>query len=108
MKKLLLGLVALTTFLKTPMTTVEIPLVETRIKTEVTETEVETETDYVYVICDVVDNYDTDITNLVCKMPNGKNHIYTIEDAPEGKIKLVCFRTENQDDYTVYEVVAVR
>ena len=106
MRKLLLGLLAITTFLKTTMTTVSVPVVETKVQTEV-ETEIE-EINYVYVICDVVDNYDTDVTNLVCKMPNGKHHIYEIEDAPEGKIELVCFRTTNQDDYTLYEVVAVR
>ena len=78
------------------------------LRTPIETTEIKTETDYVYVICDVLANYDTNVTNLVCKMPNGEHHIYEIEDAPEGKIELVCFRTENQDDYTVYEVVAVR
>ena len=44
---------------------------------------------------------------LVCEMPNGELHKYGIIDAPEGKIDTVCFKTENQDDYSVYEVVAV-
>lgn len=66
----------------------------------------------VYVICDVTENYDTEVdgqtlTVLVCEMPNGELHKYGIEDAPEGKIDTVCFKTENQDDYSVYEVVAV-
>lgn len=80
-------------------------------KAETVETENKTD-NYVYIICDVVDNYDEPngiyATNLVCKMPNGKLHKYTIEDAPEGKVELVCFRTDNQDDYEAYEVVAVR
>jgi hypothetical protein len=71
-----------------------------------------TETNYTYVICDVVYYYgdsteDIYATNLVCEMPNGELHTYTIEDAPE-EAELVCFRTDNQDDYTTYEVVAVR
>ena len=72
-----------------------------------------TETNYTYVICDVVDSYgdcpeDIYATNLVCKMPDGTLHKYIIEDAPEGKVELVCFRTTNQDNYEAYEVVAVR
>lgn len=69
---------------------------------------------YTYPICDVVNNYEeTDengdrVTVLVCKMPNGELHEYTVTDAPEGKIEVVCFRTENQDDYNDYEVVGIR
>lgn len=71
-----------------------------------------TETNYTYVICDVVYYYgdsteDIYATNLVCEMPNGELHTYTIEDAPE-EAELVCFRTNNQDNYETYEVVAVR
>lgn len=83
----------------------------TEIKTEVSETEVTTETNYVYVICDVVDYYGDELCdyaiNLVCKMPNGTLHTYVIEDPP-AEAELVCFRTDNQDDYSNYEVVAVR
>jgi hypothetical protein len=79
---------------------------------EETETAEEPKTDPVYVICDVTENYDTEVagqalTVLVCEMPNGELHQYGIIDAPEGKIDTVCFKTENQDDYSVYEVVAV-
>lgn len=80
---------------------------------EVATETMETETNYVYVICDVVDSYgecpeDPYATNLVCKMPDGTLHVYQIEDAPEGKVELVCFQTSNQDDYEKYEVVAVQ
>ena len=72
-----------------------------------------TETNYVYVICDVVASYgecpeDIYATNLLCEMPDGTLHVYQIEDAPEGKVELVCFQTSNQDNYETYEVVAVR
>lgn len=77
--------------------------------TEVKAEETIEHTETVYPICDVVDNYETETgTVLVCEMPNGELHEYKIEDAPEGKVELVCFRTDNQDDYTAYEVVAVR
>ena len=82
---------------------------------ETTEPTIEqaTEPNYVYVICDVVDSYedlqdDIYVTNLVCEMQNGELHTYTTEDAPEGIVELVCFRTDNQDDYKTYEVVGVR
>lgn len=82
---------------------------------EETEEIEETETikNPVYVICDVTENYDTEVdgqtlTVLVCEMPNGELHIYGIEDAPDGDITVVCFKTENQDDYSVYEVVACK
>lgn len=65
--------------------------------------------DYTYPICSVVETYNTENeTILVCEMPNGELHEYKIEDAPEGKIELVCFKTTNQDNYTSYEVVSVR
>lgn len=64
---------------------------------------------YVYPICNVLETYHTETgTILVCVMPNGELHAYEIEDAPEGKVELVCFKTDNQDDYTCYEVVGVR
>lgn len=84
---------------------------------------VEHKTEPVYVICDVIDNYEDEIpvydkygnlddyyvgTVLVCEMPNGELHQYGIQDAPEGDIDTVCFKTENQNDYSVYEVVACR
>ena len=67
--------------------------------------------EYEYVICDVkgtIIDTSSDITRIQCEMPNGELHEYKIEDAPEGEIELVCFRTINQDDYTSYEVVSVR
>lgn len=82
---------------------------------EETEEIEETETikNPVYVICDVTENYDTEVdeqtlTVLVCEMPNGELHQYGIIDAPDGDITVVCFKTENQDDYSVYEVVACK
>ena len=66
-------------------------------------------TEKVYIIVDVVETTETQNgTELDCEMPNGEIHTYDIEDAPEGKITIACLSTENQDDYTVYEVVAVR
>ena len=73
-----------------------------------TETPTETtEQKYVYIICDVKSN---DFGTLTVEMPNGELHNYVIIDPPEGKIELVTFRveTENQSDYSEYEVVAVR
>lgn len=89
------------------METTDIPVAEAKV------VKTETEPQYVHVICDVIFSYgdtvdDIYATNLVCKMPDGTLHVYQIEDAPEGKVELVCFRTTNQDDYSVYEVVAVR
>lgn len=74
-----------------------------------TETKIQTQIEYVYPICEVTDQYDTeDVTVLVCLMPNGELHRYEIIDAPESKIEFAVFRTVNQDDYAKYEVVAVR
>ena len=92
--------------------TKNIPVLFTRTVELKTET-VETEPHYIYVICDVVGSYgecpeDIYATNLLCEMPDGTLHVYQIEDAPEGKVELVCFKTDNQDDYTTYEIVAVR
>lgn len=62
----------------------------------------------VYVICDVVETEESgDTTLLTCEMPNGELHAYEIEDAPE-EIELVCFKTNDQDDYSVYEIVGAR
>lgn len=62
----------------------------------------------VYVICDVVETEESgDTTLLTCEMPNGELHTYEIEDAPE-EMELVCFKTENQDDFTEYEIVGAR
>lgn len=58
-----------------------------------------------YIICDVETNTDTEINAI---MPNGEIHTYEAEDLPEEDISLVCFATENQDDYTSYEIVALR
>lgn len=72
-------------------------------------TEAYTENNTVYVLCDVVENYNVDdITVLVCEMPTGELHEYCILDAPEGDLEIACLKTENQDDYTMYEVIAVR
>lgn len=64
-----------------------------------------------YLICDVENCYNTDFngnTYLYCEMPNGELEVFSIKDAPEGKCELVTFKTKNLDDYTTYEVVAVR
>lgn len=108
MKKLILSLLLICSI--TACTTE--PTIETTTEQIIEQTTI-TETNYVYVICDVVDSYEElkdeiYTTNLVCDMPNGELHTYTIEDAPEGTIELVCFRTDNQDDYKAYEVVGVR
>ena len=64
------------------------------------------ETEYVYPDCNVIEQYDkAGYTYLICEMPNGELHDYMIEDAPEGKIDIVCFRTNNQEDYNSYKVV---
>lgn len=70
-----------------------------------------TETPDVYVICDVIKNYDEVVDGefyhaLEVVMPNGEIHKYYIQDPPEWNIDIVCFKTQNQDDYSVYEVVA--
>ena len=67
--------------------------------------------DSVHVICEVVGRYDAyedgyTYSGLICKMPNGEFKKYPIQDAPEGNVTLVCFETENQDDYSSYEIVA--
>ena len=73
-----------------------------------TETKIQTQTEYVYPICEVTDQYDTeDVTVLVCLMPNGELHRYEITDAPEGKIELAVFRTANQDSYDDYELLTI-
>jgi hypothetical protein len=83
---------------------------ETETESVVTET---TQQDYIYIICDVTEtNHDT----FTALMPNGELHIYNmIEDYPVDEnnnpcFTLVCFRVDkgNQDDYTMYEVVAIR
>lgn len=89
------------------------------VKASETETEIPAETQTetvagipaVYVICDVIKNYDEIVDGelyhtLEVIMPNGEIHKYGIQDPPEGNIDIVCFKTENQDDYSVYEVVA--
>lgn len=75
-------------------------------KVSANETEtITTETEYVYPDCNVFGQYEKDgLTYLICEMPNGELRDYIIEDAPEGKIDLVCFVTDNQDDYESYEV----
>lgn len=62
-------------------------------------------TEYCYVIADVA--YTTE-TELGVLMPNGEVHDFVVDDAPEGEVREVCFRTENLDDYEQYEVVALR
>lgn len=78
-------------------------------ETNATEMVEETET---YLICDVeMYCYNNDFkgnTDLYCEMPNGDLEVFTIKDAPEGKCKLVTFKAENLEDYSTYEVVAVR
>lgn len=72
----------------------------------------ETEVEETYLICDV-DNYvyNADFegaTELGVIMPNGDYEWYSIYDAPEDKCELVVFKTNNLEDYTTYEVVALR
>ena len=73
-----------------------------------TETAIETEE--CYVICDVD---ETEIgtngeTILAVIMQDGSIQNYEITDAPEGRCEIVVFKTNNLEDYTSYEVVALR
>lgn len=67
-----------------------------------------------YLICDVVDSEweigraGTETEILSVAMPNGEIHTFRVSDAPEGVITEVALKTSNQDDYSSYEVVAVR
>ena len=63
-----------------------------------------------YVICDVDETEigANDETILAVIMQDGSIQNYEITDAPEGYISEVCFKTMDLDDYTTYEVVAVR
>ena len=68
-------------------------------------------TEPVYLICDVVENYNTDeYTTLIVERPNGELHEYEIIDAPEGEIYEVCLYCPNGNDAppSEYEVVALR
>lgn len=78
---------------------------ETEAKPEVVYLTVPDRTEYYYVIADVA--YTTE-TELGVLMPNGEVHDFVVDDVPEGEVREVCFRTENLDDYTEYEVVALR
>ena len=63
--------------------------------------------DKAYIICDIV-SYEYDNGIMYTEMPSGDIEIYYIpEDAPEEADE-VCFFAKNQDDYTSYEVVALR
>lgn len=67
-----------------------------------------TEDDYVYIICDVAGfSYDDKGTAIDCILPNGEIHTYYAVDTPL-EMELVCLRTDDQDDYTSYKIVAIR
>lgn len=66
------------------------------------------EEDYVYIICDVAGfSYDDKGTAIECEMPNGEVHTYYAVDTPL-EMELVCLRTDDQDDFSSYEIVAIR
>lgn len=67
-------------------------------------------TQYVHVISEVVYSYGDTVddiykTNLICAMPDGSLHNYTIQDPPEGNVEFVCLETINQEKYESYEIV---
>ena len=67
-------------------------------------------TETVYVICDV-DEVEVGANNetiMAVIMQDGSIHDYTVTDAPEGYISEVCFKANDIDDFTSYEVVALR
>lgn len=57
-----------------------------------------------YIIYDIAD-VNGDIISV--EMMDGSIHEYYVEDIPES-CELVVFKTVNQDDYTTYEIVALR
>lgn len=65
-----------------------------------------------HIICDVVSYaYNNDFkgnTDLYCEMPNGEIHIFTVTDAPARKVKVAALKIGKLNDYTTYEVVAMR
>lgn len=67
-----------------------------------------TETNYTYIICDVQSwTYTEDVTEIYCIMQDGSTHTYTAFDTPD-EMKVVCFRTDNIDDFDTYEIVGIR
>jgi hypothetical protein len=72
-------------------------------------TETVSETEEYYVICDVDETEigANDETILAVIMQDGSIQNYEITDAPEY-ISEVCFKTDNLDNFTSYEVVALR
>ena len=63
-----------------------------------------------YIICDVDETevLEDGETSLAVIMQDGSIHDYTVTDAPEGYISEVCFKANDIDDFTSYEVVALR
>lgn len=83
--------------------------IEIPIKTEAELQSTENENNSVYIICDVIETYtDNNGTHVVCEMPDKDLLDCIVIDAPLGEIELVCFITDNQDDYTSYKIVALR
>ena len=67
-----------------------------------------TETNYTYIICDVESwEIKDEATEIVCIMQDGSTHKYTAYDTPD-EMKIICFRTDNIDDFDTYEIVAIR
>jgi hypothetical protein len=86
----------------------EILAAQGKITNKQESTETISENDF-YVICNVD---ETEInpygeTVLAVVMQDGNLHYYKVTDAPES-IYEVCFKTNDLDDYTTYEVVALR
>lgn len=62
-----------------------------------------------YIICDVVRTVETELgTRLTCVMQNGDLEHFYAYDTPEDEISTVCFVTYNPDDYSFYEIVALK
>ena len=62
------------------------------------------ETETVYILCDVIELDDEDI---YCLMPNGDIEIFCATDLPE-EMKYVALKATDLDDYSTYEIVAIR
>lgn len=117
-KDILLALLLLSAFLFVVYATTEVADAMNSTYKEEMATETETNSEeqyenYTYVICDVT---ETNTKFFVAEMPNGELHeYYMVEDYPIDELgnpyfELVCFKVtmETQDNYSTYEIVAVR
>ena len=59
-----------------------------------------------YIICDVTET-DIETGELTVLMQDGGLQVYLADDIPES-CELVCFKTNNIDNFESYEIVALR